>query len=326
LPPKPPDEDNLPATPEDVDAVEAVEEDDDNDDDFEPPPRPQTRGDCVQTRENPHAINAIRPCPWVSCKYHLQISVNPETGKIYHGLDPDDWTEDTQTCALDLADQGGAALDEVGRAMGVVRERVRQLEARALKRIREALTEHAVERPITKAEALARKRKVKAERLAVEREEYDFWSKSLINSQGGGLIAALRGHFWRDPAAAAVFHRTHEAALEKIRAALAAKGVTTTDLARVFYRHRSGVRSDIALQLHRTLGGRSVMSRCIGLLATSAGLAIEELGGGDTVWVGAMLELSRQCEPRFTELAQVIGREGIGFFGITGSGAEDGDE
>jgi len=297
------------------------EDDDVADEDLLPePPRPKTRGDCVRTPENP---GAIRPCPWVSCKYHLQLSVDPD-GRLYLGMDPDDWTAETPTCALDVADQGGGSLGDVGDALDLTRERVRQIEAEALLWIRGALTEHAAERPISKAEARERKRRVQAERKIIEREEIDFWNKSLIR-QGGSLITALRGHFFRDPAAANAFNKTHLAALDRIRAALVAKRITTTDLARIFYRHRVGVRSDIALQLHRTLAGRSVMSRCVSLLATSAGLSLEDLGAGNDIWVGAMIEMGRQCEPRFTEIAQVIAREGIGFYGkVTGGG--EGDE
>src|SRR5688572_696068 len=35
--------------------------------------RPATRGECKEE---------ARPCPWVSCKYHLYLDVNPETGSI----------------------------------------------------------------------------------------------------------------------------------------------------------------------------------------------------------------------------------------------------
>jgi hypothetical protein len=36
-------------------------------------PRPAARGECAC---------AERPCPWVSCKHHLYLDVNPETGSI----------------------------------------------------------------------------------------------------------------------------------------------------------------------------------------------------------------------------------------------------
>jgi len=64
-------------------------------------PRPITRGECK---------DAPRPCPWVSCKYHLYLDVNPETGSIkinFPDLEP--W-ELNETCALDVADRGGTIL------------------------------------------------------------------------------------------------------------------------------------------------------------------------------------------------------------------------
>src|SRR5262249_28750008 len=36
-------------------------------------PRPRTRAECAEGQ---------RPCPWVSCKHHLYLDVNPETGSI----------------------------------------------------------------------------------------------------------------------------------------------------------------------------------------------------------------------------------------------------
>jgi hypothetical protein len=90
------------------------------------PPRPRTRGDC---KDGP------RPCPWVSCKYHLFLDVSPKTGEIKFSfplLDPEELTE---TCALDLAGREDVTLEDVGNAMGVTRERIRQIEARALRRL-----------------------------------------------------------------------------------------------------------------------------------------------------------------------------------------------
>lgn len=87
--------------------------------------RPRTRGDCK---------DGYRPCPFVSCRYHLYLDVQPETGSVkinFPGLEPDQLS---QTCALDVADAGGATLEEVGRLMNLTRERVRQIESRATDR------------------------------------------------------------------------------------------------------------------------------------------------------------------------------------------------
>ena len=93
-------------------------------------PRPRTRGDCE---------GGYRPCPWISCSQHLFIDVNPDNGSIklnHPGLEP--W-ELAETCALDLADRGGATLEEVGRLVGVTRERIRQCEVKIVAKLRDRL-------------------------------------------------------------------------------------------------------------------------------------------------------------------------------------------
>jgi hypothetical protein len=88
--------------------------------------RPRTRGDCV---------GGARPCPFVSCRHHLYLDVNPATGSIklnFPDLAPWDLVE---TCVLDVADRGGLVLDDVGEILNLTRERVRQLEVRALLRL-----------------------------------------------------------------------------------------------------------------------------------------------------------------------------------------------
>ena len=94
--------------------------------------RPRTRAECPDTSEG--------PCPWVSCKYHLYLDVNERTGSIklnFPGLEV--W-ELPDTCALDVAERGGATLERVGEAINVTRERVRQIEARAMRKARAACT------------------------------------------------------------------------------------------------------------------------------------------------------------------------------------------
>jgi hypothetical protein len=95
-----------------------------------PVDRPVTREDCVQ------GTNAVRPCPFVSCKHHLALDVSPETGAIKLNFPHLEVWEMDETCALDVADRGGVTLEEVGAAMNVTRERARQIETRALDALR----------------------------------------------------------------------------------------------------------------------------------------------------------------------------------------------
>lgn len=90
-------------------------------------PRPKTREVCVAEQ---------RPCPWVACKHHLYLDVNPDTGSIkinFPDLEP--W-ELEDTCALDVADRGGITLEEVGEIMNLTRERIRQVEVRGLLKLK----------------------------------------------------------------------------------------------------------------------------------------------------------------------------------------------
>jgi hypothetical protein len=90
-------------------------------------PRPRTRGECC---------DEPRPCPYVGCRYHLYLDVNEETGALklnFPSLEP--W-ELPDTCALDVADRKPHNLEAVAERLGVVRERVRQIEVRALVKLR----------------------------------------------------------------------------------------------------------------------------------------------------------------------------------------------
>jgi hypothetical protein len=89
--------------------------------------RPQTRADCGAE---------ARPCPWVACKHHLYLDINPETGSIKINFpDREPW-ELEHTCALDVADTGGKTLDEIGEITNLTRERIRQVEVRGLLKLR----------------------------------------------------------------------------------------------------------------------------------------------------------------------------------------------
>jgi hypothetical protein len=71
---------------------------------------PVTRADCV---EGP------RPCPWTGCRYALPGAA--------------------ASCALDVADRGGATLAAVASAMGMTAAGVSHVEVRALAKLRKRL-------------------------------------------------------------------------------------------------------------------------------------------------------------------------------------------
>lgn len=91
--------------------------------------RPKTREQC-RGHEG--------PCPFVSCRHHLYLDVNPENGSIkfnFPHLEP--W-ELRESCALDIAERTAITLEEVGEVMNLTRERVRQVELRGLLRLKAA--------------------------------------------------------------------------------------------------------------------------------------------------------------------------------------------
>ena len=93
--------------------------------------RPRTRRDCLAG-----GCNAVRPCPWIGCRYNLYLDVHPETGSIklnYPEKEPWDMEE---TCALDIAEQGSHSLEEIASHVGFVRERVRLVELAAKGKLR----------------------------------------------------------------------------------------------------------------------------------------------------------------------------------------------
>lgn len=106
--------------------------------------RPSCRSEC---KDGP------RPCPWVSCRYNLFINLpgpnhkNIKAGAVYaHGSRslPDEEIlerlfQGPDSCALDIADRGEHTLLEIGELLHLTRERVRQIEENAIRKIRETL-------------------------------------------------------------------------------------------------------------------------------------------------------------------------------------------
>jgi len=73
-----------------------------------PAERPRTRADC---------LSGPRPCRW-ACRHNLTV----ERG----------WRAGQPSCSLDVADAGGATAAVVAAILGVSRQRVEQLQSRAI--------------------------------------------------------------------------------------------------------------------------------------------------------------------------------------------------
>lgn len=106
--------------------------------------KPRAREECV---EGP------RPCPFVSCRHHLFIDVSPRTGAIKLNFPDLEVWDMGESCALDVADRGGTTLEDVGAIMNLTRERIRQVEVKALAKLEAlrdmmALREYVDEGPV----------------------------------------------------------------------------------------------------------------------------------------------------------------------------------
>jgi hypothetical protein len=115
--------------------------------------RPKTLADCMTATELMHddawvranpgmkpvdGKNSARPCPWVACKHHLGIEVTDAGSlKIIK-----DWDDGRATCVLDIVRTNGSmTLETSGAFLGITRERMRQVEVRALFRAKRAKVE-----------------------------------------------------------------------------------------------------------------------------------------------------------------------------------------
>jgi hypothetical protein len=108
--------------------------------------KPRTRTECA---------DGPRPCPFVSCKHHLYIDVSPRTGAIKLNFPDLEVWELNESCALDVADRGGTTLEDVGAIMNLTRERIRQVEVKALAKLEalsdmESLRDYVDEGPVGK--------------------------------------------------------------------------------------------------------------------------------------------------------------------------------
>jgi Sigma-70, region 4 len=126
--------------------------------------KPKTRAECQE---------GVRPCPYVSCQHHLFLDVSARTGAIKLNFPDLEVWEMNETCALDIADRGGTTLEDVGAIMNLTRERIRQVEVKALAKLEalkdmSALRDYVDEGPVGK-----RRLPVLAARDEEEEDELD---------------------------------------------------------------------------------------------------------------------------------------------------------
>lgn len=101
---------------------------------------PMTRAECE---------DGERPCPYVTCRHHLALDVVGQKARLVDmSLDPTvdpvlgcapadvvDIRMRSPSCALDVAEDGEHTLDEIAEYLGLTRERVRQVEEKALQKM-----------------------------------------------------------------------------------------------------------------------------------------------------------------------------------------------
>jgi len=130
--------------------------------------KPRTRAECT---------DGPRPCPFVSCKHHLYIDVSPRTGAIKLNFPDLEVWDLGESCALDVADRGGTTLEDVGAIMNLTRERIRQVEVKALAKLEAlrdmmALREYVDEGPVGRRR-LPRLSKEELSDIDSEDDEFD---------------------------------------------------------------------------------------------------------------------------------------------------------
>lgn len=84
-----------------------------------------------------HCIDGVRPCPYITCKHNLYLDVS-YAGSImpnFPDLEPHEMGN-RPTCALDEAAREGMTLEEVGEVFNLTRERIRQVEMKAIEKFR----------------------------------------------------------------------------------------------------------------------------------------------------------------------------------------------
>ena len=87
--------------------------------------KPRCRSDCSKIP---------RPCPFVSCRYNLYCDIT-KRGSLKLNFPKIEPQEMIASCALDIAELGGCTLQEIGDILNITRERVRQVQDKALRKL-----------------------------------------------------------------------------------------------------------------------------------------------------------------------------------------------
>jgi hypothetical protein len=91
--------------------------------------RPRSRRDCAKI---------ARPCPYVACRHHLYLDVDPKTGglKLNHpDLEP--W-ELEPSCSLDIAEDHRRDQDSIGHILNITGSAIAIIEEKVLAKLRES--------------------------------------------------------------------------------------------------------------------------------------------------------------------------------------------
>ena len=98
--------------------------------------RPKTRRDCVKMLRELSGV-----CPYVGCKWHVFTVLPYRKLRMINKtpMDDDDLLDELfkqETCILNVADSGESTLEGIGEILWATRERMRQIQESALKKIK----------------------------------------------------------------------------------------------------------------------------------------------------------------------------------------------
>lgn len=103
-------------------------------------------GSLIRPRFRFECAGVCRPCPFITCYYNLfpewsgLRGRNKKSGKkkkiVRQTIDDPLSVPADRSCVLDVAEFGGLTLEEVGYVFNITRERVRQIQTQALRKMK----------------------------------------------------------------------------------------------------------------------------------------------------------------------------------------------